>query len=243
MRPRPAFREDLDLHVAVSRLKLKFMGSSGGADPWRPPHRIDHGDGKRDARDRSRVRVLRTDGIRYRRHHRQSPDELSGIRRPRALAGRAAGVRGMGAGNDRRRMDGICPKIRRAVAHRGQWRRLSADAVRRRERRGAARSRTAGLYGAAVPGHGRVFGGEDHPPHSRPRAQYRFRVDRRSAGAGDLRGTKPAPRPRHDGGYAVLPHDRRRDQGRARVARLAAGFCGRGQAIRPSWPATSAHRR
>ncbi len=40
----------------------------------------------------------------------------------------------------------------------------------------------------------------------------------------DLRGAKPAARPRDAGGHAVVPHDRRRDEGGARVARLAAGF-------------------
>ena len=75
------FREDMDAHVAISRLKLKFLSSSGSADPRRPPHRIDHGDRERDAGDRSRVRVLRADGIRSRRHHRQPDHGLSGLRR------------------------------------------------------------------------------------------------------------------------------------------------------------------
>ena len=44
-----AFREDLDLNVAVSRLKLKFL-TRRGHDPRRPAYRLDHGDGRGDAR-------------------------------------------------------------------------------------------------------------------------------------------------------------------------------------------------
>ena len=55
-RPRPACR-DLPAQAQIH-------GASGSADPRRPPHRLDHGDGKRDAGDRSRIRVLRTDGVR-----------------------------------------------------------------------------------------------------------------------------------------------------------------------------------
>ncbi len=43
-----AFREDLDLHVAVSRLKLQIPERTGSADPRRPPHRLDHGEGRFD---------------------------------------------------------------------------------------------------------------------------------------------------------------------------------------------------
>ena len=89
---------------------------AGSADPWRPPHRLDHGDGRLDGRDRSRIRVLRTDGLRYRRRHRQSPDGLSGLRRPREVAGRTAGVRGLDAGDDRKRLDGVFPQVPRTLA-------------------------------------------------------------------------------------------------------------------------------
>ena len=123
------FREDLDLHVAVSRLKLKFMSSSGGAASWRPAYRIDHGDGKRDAGDRSRIRILWTDGVRSRCRDQQSPDELSGIPRPRALAGRPACVRGLGAGDDREGVDAFRAQIRQSVARRGEGRCLSRGAV------------------------------------------------------------------------------------------------------------------
>jgi 5-methylthioribose kinase len=72
-----AFRDDLDLHVAVSRLKLKFMAA---------PEALIHGDlhtGSIMVTDSSTIvidpgiRVLRTDGFRSRRRHRQSPDGLS----------------------------------------------------------------------------------------------------------------------------------------------------------------------
>ena len=126
-----AFREDLDLHVAISRLKLKFMAA---------PEALIHGDlhtgsimvtERLDRGDRSRIRFLRTDGVRSRRGHRQSPDELSGLRRPRTLAGRTAAVRGLGAGNDRKRLDGVRPRVPRALADGSSRRRLSRDAVSR----------------------------------------------------------------------------------------------------------------
>ena len=56
-----------------------------------------------------------------------------------------------------------------------------ATLFRRRGGRGAAGGRAAGLHGAAIPGHGRVLGRKNHPPHSGPGAQYRFRIDRGSA--------------------------------------------------------------
>ena len=201
-----AFREDLDLHVAVSRLKLKFMNA---------PEALIHGDlhtgsimvtESSTRRDRSRIRVLRTDGVRSRRGHRQSPDGLSGLRRPRTLAGRTAAVRGLGAGNDRKRLDGVRPRVPRALAHGSSRRRLSPDAVSRRCRCGASGGRAAGLYGAAVRRHRGIFGRKNHPPHSGAGAQCRFRTDRGSKAAGHLRGAEPAAGACHDGGNGVVPH-------------------------------------
>ena len=144
-RPRPARRDFAPQAQVPER--------TGSADPRRPPHRLDHGDGRLDGRDRSRIRLLRADGLRYRRRHRQSPDGLSGLRRPRTFAGRAAAVRGLGAGNDRRRLDGVRPRVPRTLAHGSSRRRLSPDAVSRCCRRGAPGGRAAGLYGAAVRRH------------------------------------------------------------------------------------------
>ena len=161
------FREDLDVHAAVSRLKLKFLNA---------PEALIHGDLHTgsimvtedfDGGDRSRIRVLRTDGLRYRRRYRQSADGLSGLRRPRKIAGRTTGVRDLDAGDDRERLDGVFPRIPRTVAHGKSRRRLFSDVVPGSSRRGPAGGRTAGLYGAAVRRHRGVCCGKDHPPHSR----------------------------------------------------------------------------
>ena len=104
-----AFREDLDLHVAISRLKLKFMGA---------PEALIHGD-------------LHTGSIMVTESATMVIDpefafygpmgfdigavignllmSLSGLRRPRARARRPARVRGVGAGNDRERLDASFP--------------------------------------------------------------------------------------------------------------------------------------
>ena len=104
-----AFREDLDLHVAVSRLKLKFMAS---------PEALIHGDlhtgsimvtESRDAVIDPEFAFYGPMGFDIGAVLEQSPDELSGVRRPRAHAGRPAVVRGVAAGDDRKRMDGIHP--------------------------------------------------------------------------------------------------------------------------------------
>ena len=104
-----AFREDLDLHAAISRLKLKFLNA---------PEALIHGDlhtGSIMVTENSTV-VIDPEfafygpmGFDHRRRHRQSPDGLSGLRRPRTLAGRTAAVRDLDAGNDRKRLDGVRP--------------------------------------------------------------------------------------------------------------------------------------
>ena len=123
-----AFREDLDLHVAVSRLKLKFLGS---------PEALIHGDlhtGSIMVTESSTV-VIDPEFAFY------GPMgfdlgavignllmSLSGLRRPRAFARRPARFRGVGAGNDRKRLDGVRPQVPRAVAHASRM----ATRIRRR---------------------------------------------------------------------------------------------------------------
>ena len=143
-----AFREDLDLHVAISRLKLKFMAQPGSADPRRSPHRIDHGDGKRDTGDRSGVRVLRTDGIRSRRRARQSHHELSGFA-PATSARPANGVRSRPG--CWKRIENVWTEFSRKFVE--LWRgEADGDAYPAalfagEAGRGAAGGRTAGLHG------------------------------------------------------------------------------------------------
>ena len=219
-----AFREDLDLHVAISRLKLKFLGS---------PEALIHGD-------------LHTGSIMVTESATVVIDPEFAFYGPMgfdlgAVIGNLLMAYLASAGHerspgDRRAFEAwvletienvwtrVRPQVPRALAHASQWRRLSGNAVRGRGRRGAAGGRAAGLYGAAVPRHRGIFGREDHPPHSGARAQYRFRTDRGSTAAGHLRSAEPAARARHDGGHAVFPHHRRRDDGGASGSRLAAGF-------------------
>ena len=112
-----AFREDLDLHAAISRLKLKFLGS---------PEALIHGDLHTGS-------IMVTEGAtvvidpEFAFYGPMGFDlgavignllmSLSGLRRPRAVAGRPARVRGVGAGNDRKRLDRVRPQVPRALAH------------------------------------------------------------------------------------------------------------------------------
>ena len=86
------FREDLDAHVAISRLKLKFLSS---------PEALVHGDLHTGSImvTESETRVIDPEfafygpiGIRCRRGHRQSHHGLSGLGRPRNLR-QASGTR------------------------------------------------------------------------------------------------------------------------------------------------------
>ena len=95
------FREDLDLHVAVSRLKLKFMAS---------PEALIHGDLHTGSImvTAHETRVIDPEfafygpmGFDVGAVHRQFDHELSGLQRPRDVARRAACVRGLGAGDGR----------------------------------------------------------------------------------------------------------------------------------------------
>ena len=219
-----AFREDLDLHAAVSRLKLKFLNA---------PEALIHGD-------------LHTGSIMVTEGSTVVIDPEFAFYGPMgfdlgAVIGNLLMAYLASAGHERspgeRRLFEVWVletienvwtefareflELWRTEAHGDAY---PADAVSRRGRCGAAGGRAAGLYGAAVRRHRGIFGREDHPPHSRARAQYRFRTDRGSKAAGHLRGAEPAARARHDGGDGLIPHDRRRDDGGASGSRLAAGF-------------------
>ena len=185
-------RDDMELHVAVSRLKLKFMAS---------PEALLHGDLHTGSimvtESETRVidpgiRLLRPDGFRRRRRARQPADGLFRLRRPRARAGRAA-----------------------ANSRAGCWRRSSRSGTSSRENSSISGGRTprgdaypvslfAGEKGAArlelerQAYMQRLFtdtvgfaAAKDHPPHLRPRPQHRLRADRGSRGSAPS--AKPAP--------------------------------------------------
>ena len=75
-----AFRADAPLKRAVSRLKCKFMGSAEALIHGDLHTGSNHGDAGRHAGDRPRVRVLRADGVRYRRLRRQPSAQLFSAR-------------------------------------------------------------------------------------------------------------------------------------------------------------------
>ena len=201
-----AFREDLDLHVAVSRLKLKFLNA---------PEALIHGD-------------LHTGSIMVTESSTVVIDPEFAFYGPMgfdlgAVIGNLLMAYLASAGHERspgeRRLFEVwvletIENVWTEFAHEflelwrteGSRRRLSPDAVSRRCRCGAAGGRAAGLYGAAVRRHRGIFGRKNHPPHSGPGAQCRFRTDRGSKAAGHLRGAEPAARACHDGGDGFVPH-------------------------------------
>ena len=219
-----AFREDLDLHVAISRLKLKFLNA---------PEALIHGD-------------LHTGSIMVTEGSTVVIDPEFAFYGPMgfdlgAVIGNLLMSYLASAGHERspgeRRLFEVWVletiedvwtefaheflELWRTEAHGDAY---PADAVSRRCRCGASGGRTAGLYGAAVRRHRGIFGRKNHPPHSRAGAQCRFRTDRGSKAAGHLRGAQPAAGACHDGGNGVIPHHRRRDESGAGGSRLAAGF-------------------
>ena len=183
-----AFREDLDLHAAISRLKLKFLNA---------PEALIHGDlhtGSIMVTEDSTV-VIDPEFAFYGPMGFDIGAVIANLLMAYlASAGheRSPGERRlfevMGAGNDRKRLDGVRPRVPRTLADGRSRRRLSPDAVSRSCRCGAPGGRTAGLYGAAVRRHRGIFGREDHPPHFGPGAQCRFRTDRGSKAEGGVRG-------------------------------------------------------
>ena len=215
------FREDLDLHVAISRLKLKFMTS---------PEALIHGDlhtgsimvtRKRDAGDRSRVRLLRPDGIRSRRRDRQSHHELSRLGRPRTHAGRTPRRSRPGCWK-RSKASGTGLRVKFVALWRDQ--RPMATPIRRRcspvpVRRGAARGRTAAYME-------RLF--QDTVGFSAAKIirrilglahniDFELIEDPRARAVCEARSLRLARAMMLD--TAVIPHHRRRDRGRAAIAR------------------------
>ena len=200
------FREDLDLHVAVSRLKLKFMAS---------PEALIHGD-------------LHTGSIMVTARETRVIDPEFAFYGPMGFdIGAVIGNLLMGylassghetSPGDRRAfeawvletVESVWTEFARKFVE--LWRAEAkgdaypAIAVCRRRWRGAPRGRTAGLYGAAVSRHRRVCRGQDHPPHPRPRAQYRLRADRGPEAPRRLRSAEPASGARDDGGRGVVSH-------------------------------------
>ena len=201
-----AFREDLDLHVAISRLKLKFLNA---------PEALIHGD-------------LHTGSIMVTEGSTIVIDPEFAFYGPMgfdlgAVIGNLLMAYLASAGHERspgeRRLFEVwvletIEDVWTEFAHEflELWRtEAHGDAYpptlfRRRGRCGASGGRTAGLYGAAVRRHRRIFGRKNHPPHSRAGAQYRFRTDRGSKAAGHLRGAQPAAGACDDGGNGVVPH-------------------------------------
>ena len=201
-----AFREDLDLHVAVSRLKLKFLNA---------PEALIHGD-------------LHTGSIMVTEDSTVVIDPEFAFYGPMgfdigAVIANLLMAYLASAGHERspgeRRLFEVwvletiedvwtefARRVPRTLAHGRPRRRLSPDAVSRCCRCGASGGRAAGLYGAAVRRHRGIFGRKNHPPHSRAGAQCRFRTDRGSKAAGHLRGAEPAARACHDGGDGVVPN-------------------------------------
>ncbi len=186
-----SLRDDMELHVAISRLKLKFMAS---------PEALLHGDLHTGSImvTVSETRVIDPEFAFYGPMGFDVGAVLANLlmayfrlRRPRARAGRAARIRGLGAGDGRPGLERVRAKIPRALAGGRRRRRLSGLAVRRREGRRAAGARAAGLYAASVHRHGWLRRRKDHPPHLRPRPQHRLRADRGPAGSAPS--AKPAP--------------------------------------------------
>ncbi len=218
------FREDLDLHVAISRLKLKFMAS---------PEALIHGD-------------LHTGSIMVTEIETRVIDPEFAFYGPMgfdigAVIGnllmsylaseghqRSPGERRSFEAWVLETIEGVWTRFAEKFVQlwraRGKGRCLPRHAVCRSRWRCAAGGGTAGLYETPVRGHRRVCGRENHPSHSRAGAQHRFRMDRRSAAAGGLRSAQPASRPRDDGRRGQVSHHRVRYYDCTRVARLAAGF-------------------
>ena len=166
MRPRRRFGRDLDLHVAISRLKVKFMAS---------PEALIHGDlhtGSIMVTDSSTM-VIDPEFAFY------GPMGFDiGAVIANLLMSYLASIGHERSPGERRAFEAwvletvesvwteFARKFLELWRTRGQRRRVSGDPIRRRRRRGASGDRAAGLHGAATPGHGRVLGRKNHPPHS-----------------------------------------------------------------------------
>ena len=195
-----AFREDLDLHAAISRLKLKFLNA---------PEALIHGD-------------LHTGSIMVTESETMVIDPEFAFYGPMgfdvgAVIGNLLMAYLASAGHERspgeRRLfeawvletvENVWTEFARKFLE--LWRtEASGDAYPATlfpGEAGAARleAERQAYMARLFRGHRGIFGRKDHPPHSRPGAQYRFRIDRGSEAAGGLRGAEPAARARHDGG-------------------------------------------
>jgi 5-methylthioribose kinase len=222
-----SLRDDMDLHVAISRLKLKFMAS---------PEALLHGDlhtGSIMVTD-SQTRVIDPEFAFYGPMGFDVGAVLANLLMAYfASAGheRAPGERAAFEGWVLETVEQVWNEFARKFLD--LWRAGAAGdaypglALRRRDGRGAAGGRAAGLHAAPVRRCGRLRRGQNHPPHLRPRPQHRFRADRGSAEAGDQRGARRAAGAGDDGGGGGLPIDRRRHRRRAKAAGLDAGVCER----------------
>ena len=219
-----AFREDLDLHAAISRLKLKFLNA---------PEALIHGD-------------LHTGSIMVTEGSTVVIDPEFAFYGPMgfdlgAVIGNLLMAIWPPPATNVRRANGGCSRS-------GCWKRsktsgrsspTSSSNSGARKRHGDAYPRTlfpgeagaarleaerqaymARLFGDTVGFCGR----KNHPPHSRAGAQCRFRTDRGSKATGGVRGAEPAAGACDDGGNGFVPQHRRRDESGAGGPRLAAGF-------------------
>ena len=203
-----AFREDLDLHAAISRLKLKFLNA---------PEALIHGDlhtGSIMVTEDSTV-VIDPEFAFY----GPMGFDIGAVIANLLMAYLASAGHERSPGERRLFEAWLLETIENVwteFAHEflelwrteGHGDAYSADAVSRRGRRCASGGRAAGLYGAAVPRHRGIFGCKNHPPHSRAGAQYRFRIDRRPEAAGGVRGAEPAVGACHDAGHGLVPQHR-----------------------------------
>ena len=102
-------------------------------------------------------------------------------------------------------LDLVPREVPRPVAREPHGRCLSAVAVRGSGRRGAPRGGAAGLHGPALGRHGGLRRRQDDPPHPRPCPQHRPRMDRGQGPPRHLRSPRPDAGAGHDGEHRKLP--------------------------------------
>ena len=212
-----AFREDLDLHAAISRLKLRFLNA---------PEALIHGD-------------LHTGSIMVTEDSTVVIDPEFAFYGPMgfdigAVIANLLMAYLASAGHERRRAHGGCSRS-------GCWKRskTSGRSFPKNSSNSGARKRHGDAYPATLFAGdagaarleierqaymARLFGDTVGFSAAKiirrilgPGAQCRFRIDRGSEAAGHLRGAEPAARACDDAGDGLVPHDRRRDEGGAEV--------------------------
>ena len=195
-----AFREDLDLHAAISRLKLKFLNA---------PEALIHGDlhtGSIMVTEGSTV-VIDPEFAFY----GPMGFDIGAVIANLLMAYLASAGHERSPGERRlfevwvlETIENVWTEFAREFLElwrtEGHGDAYPADAVSRCCRCGAPGGRTAGLYGAAVRRHRGICGREDHPPHFGPGAQCRFRADRGCKAEGGVRGAELAAGEGDDGG-------------------------------------------